>query len=197
MHRRHLLFAAGATLLPLPAFADPAAAQAFVAGSIQSGFAILNDKSIAAGERRVRFADFLLNLTDVRRIALFLLGAAASTAAPADIDAYVAAYRDYVMSVYQTYFALYSGESLRVVSARERAKDDSIVVTNVMGGSTPLEIDFRVRTDGEKPVLVDVAVAGVWLILAQRDQFRAVLAASNNDVKALAAHLKSVQTALR
>lgn len=197
MHRRHLLLTAGAALLPLPAFADPAAAQAFVTGSIQSGFAILNDKSLPIGERRARFADFLLNLTDVRRIALFLLGPAASSAAPTDIDAYLAAYRDYAMSIYQTYFALYSGESLHVVSSRERAKDDSIVVTNVVGGSTPLEIDFRVRTDGDKPVLVDVAVAGVWLIIAQRDQFRAVLAASNNDVKALTAHLKAIQTALR
>lgn len=197
MHRRNLLLAAGAALLPLPAFADPAAAQAFVAGNIQSGFAILNDKSLAENERRARFADFLLGITDERRIALFLLGSAVSTASPADIDVYVAAYHDYVLSVYRTYFALYSGESLRVVSSRERAKDDSIVVTNVVGGSTPLEIDFRVRTDGDKPVLVDVAVAGVWLIIAQRDQFRAVLAASNNDVKTLTAHLKSIQTALR
>jgi phospholipid transport system substrate-binding protein len=182
--------------LPLPAFADPAAAQNFVATNIQQGFAILNDKTLSVGERRARFADFLLGITDERRVALFLLGAAASSTAPADIDAYLAAYHDYVLSVYRTYFALYSGESLKVISARERAADDTIVVTNVVGGSTPLEIDFRVRTDGGKPVLVDVAVAGVWLIIAQRDQFRAVLAASNNDVKALTAHLKSIQTAL-
>jgi len=196
MHRRTLLLMAGAVLLPLPAFADPAAAQNFVATNIQQGFAILNDKTLSVSERRARFADFLLGITDERRVALFLLGAAASSTAPADIDAYLAAYHDYVLSVYRTYFALYSGESLKVISARERAADDTIVVTNVVGGSTPLEIDFRVRTDGGKPVLVDVAVAGVWLIIAQRDQFRAVLAASNNDVKALTAHLKSIQTTL-
>jgi len=196
MHRRNLLLAAGAALLPLPVLADPAAAQNFVATNIQQGFAILNDKTLG-GERRARFADFLLGITDERRVALFLLGSAASSAAPMDIDAYLAAYHDYVLSVYRAYFALYSGESLKVISARERAADDTIVVTNVVGGSMPMEIDFRVRTDGGKPVLVDVAVAGVWLILAQRDQFRAVLAANSNDVKALTAHLKSTQAALR
>ena len=59
--------------------------------------------------------------------------------------------------------------------------------------STPLEIDFRVRTDGAKPVLVDLGVAGVWLALAQRDQFLAVLAQNNGDIKALTAHLRAAQ----
>src|SRR3569833_1191076 len=87
MHRRNLLLMAGADLMPLPAFAAPAAAQNFVATNIQQGFAILNDKTLSVGERRARFADFLLGITDERRVALFLLGAAASSTAPADIDA--------------------------------------------------------------------------------------------------------------
>jgi ABC-type transporter MlaC component len=57
--------------------------------------------------------------------------------------------------------------------------------------SCALEIDFRVRTDGAKPVLVDLGVAGLWLAIAQRDEFGAVLAQSNGDVKALAAHLRA------
>jgi ABC-type transporter MlaC component len=64
----------------------------------------------------------------------------------------------------------------------------------VGANNTPLEIDFRVRTDGTKPVLVDLGVAGVWLALAQRDQFLAVLAQNNGDIKALTAHLHSAQT---
>jgi ABC-type transporter MlaC component len=53
-----------------------------------------------------------------------------------------------------------------------------------------LEIDFRVRTDQAKPVLVDVGVAGVWLALAQRDQIQSVLAQNNGDINALIAHLR-------
>jgi ABC-type transporter MlaC component len=40
-------------------------------------------------------------------------------------------------------------------------------------------------------VLVDLGVAGLWLAIAQRDEFGAVLAQSNGDVKALAAHLRA------
>lgn len=197
MHRRHLLLGANALALSLSlALSPPAlaanAAEDFVAASILKGFDILNDAGMSLAERRQRFASFLLGLTDVRRVALFLLGPYAAKTSAADLDDYVAAYRDYLMSVYQAYFALYAGESLKVVSSRERAPGDFIVSTQITGGKSGLPIDFRVRTDGERPLLLDVAVGGVWLALAQRDEFNAVLASNNGDVKGLTAHLRSI-----
>jgi phospholipid transport system substrate-binding protein len=196
MHRRHLLLGAGALTLPFVFSASPAwsanPAEDFVSGNIQSGFDILNDKSLGADERGRRFASFLLGLTDLKRVALFLLGKYAASAAPADLDAYVAAYQDYVLSVYQSYFSRYAGQTLRVISSRERAPGDYIVSTTMVGGSSPMQIDFRVRTDGAKPVLVDFAVEGVWLALAERDQFLSVLAQNNGDIKALTAHLRAL-----
>jgi phospholipid transport system substrate-binding protein len=195
MHRRNLLLGAGAlTFLFTPVAMAATPAEDFVSGNIQAGFDILNDKGTSPADRRQRFAAFLLSLTDVKRVALFLLGRYEAAAAPADLDAYVAAYQDYVMTVYQSYFAQYAGQSLHVTASRERAPGDFVVTTNMVGGSTaPLEIDFRVRTDGAKPVLVDLGVAGVWLGLAQRDQFLSVLAQNNGDIKALTAHLRAAQ----
>lgn len=195
MHRRHLLAGAAALgfslpLVPLGALAANAA-EDFVSVSIVKGFGLLNDTSMAVAERQQRFATFLLGLTDVRRVAVFLLGPYAAKNTPADLDDYVAAYRDYLMSVYQAYFALYAGQSLHVVSSRERAPGDYVVTTEITGGKA-MPIDFRVRTDGASPVLLDVAVSGVWLALAQRDQFTAVLAQNNGDVKALSGHLRRI-----
>lgn len=195
MHRRNLLLSASALTLPF-VFSAPAwsanPAEDFVSGNIQAGFDILNDNSLEAGERRRRFAAFLIGLTDLKRVAVFLLGQYAAQASPADLDAYVAAYQDYVLSVYQSYFGRYAGQTLHVVSSRERAPGDYIVSTSLVGGSSPMQIDFRVRTDGAKPVLVDFAVEGVWLALAERDQFVAVLAQNNGDIKALIAHLRAL-----
>ena len=204
MNRRNILLAGtvGALASALPGFtvsawaANPA--ESFVSDNIQQGFDILNDRGASAAERKARFATFVVGLTDVKRVALFLLGRYANGAEPVDIDAYVAAYQEYVQSVYQSYFALYAGQSLRVIDSRMRAPDDFVVRTSVTGGnSAPLQIDFRVRTDGAKPVLVDMAVAGVWLALAQREQFLAVLARSNGDIKALTAHLRERAKAYR
>ena len=196
MHRRNLLLGAGAlTILFAPIARAASSAEEFVSGNIRAGFEILNDQGASPAERRQRFAAFLLGLTDVKRVALFLLGRYGATAAPADLDAYVAAYQDYVTALYQSYFARYAGQSLHVTASRERAPGDFIVTTNMVGANTaPMEIDFRVRTDGAKPVLVDLGVAGVWLALAQRDEFLAVLAQNNGDIKALSAHLRAAQT---
>jgi phospholipid transport system substrate-binding protein len=195
MNRRHLLLGAGAlsvSFAPLAMAANPA--EAFIGGNIQAGFDILNDQGISAAQRRERFAAFLLGLTDVKRVALFLLGRYAATVPQGDLDAYVAAYQDYVLAVYQSHFARYAGQSLHVLSSRERAPGDFVVTTNLVGaGTAPMEVDFRVRTDGAKPVLVDLGIAGVWLALAQRDEFLAVMAQNNGDIKALTAQLRATQ----
>jgi phospholipid transport system substrate-binding protein len=198
MHRRSLLLGAAMTALfpVLPAFAGNAA-ENFVAANIQTGFDILNDKSLDVAARKQRFATFLLGLTDVRRVALFLVGKYAVNTRPADMDAYLAAYQDYIAAVYQSYFAQYAGQSLRVTSSRERAKDDFVVATNLTGSNTPLQIDFRVRTDGAKPVLVDLSVAGLWLAVAQRDEFTSVLSQNGGDVKALTSHLRAAELLYR
>lgn len=200
MHRRQFLLATaagGIGSFVSPAWAvDPA--QTFVATNIQQGFDILNDPAASVPQRRERFASFVIGLIDVRRVALFLLGRYATTASPADIDAYIAAYQDYALAVYQSYFSLYAGQSLRVIDSRERAPNDFVVRTAMVGNNAaPMEIDFRVRTDGAKPVLVDMGVAGIWLALAQRDQFTAVLGQNNGDVKSLIAHLDRTKSLYR
>ena len=136
----------------------------------------------------------------MKRVALFLLGRYASAATPADLEiyVYVAAYQDYVLAIYQPYFAQYAGQSLRVIDSRMRAPYDFVVRTNITGkNAAPMEIDFRVRTDGARPVLVDLGVAGVWLALAQRDQFTTVLGQNNGDIKVLTAHLRDTQKLYR
>lgn len=196
MNRRHLLLSAGALTVWFGSAARAAnAAENFIGANIQAGFDILNDQAVTAVQRRERFAAFLLGLTDVKRVALFLLGRYAAGASQADLDVYVAAYQDYVLATYQSYFALYAGQSLRVTASRERAPNDFVVTTSMTGAnSTPLPIDFRVRTEGPTPILVDLGVGGVWLSLAQRDEFLAVLARNNGDIKALSGHLRAAQS---
>jgi phospholipid transport system substrate-binding protein len=195
MKRRNLLLSAGALAVCMtsPAWAA-GPAEAFVSGNIQAGFDILNDPAASVVQRRERFAAFLLGLTDVRRVALFMLGRYADGASQADLDAYVAAYQEHVQSVYQSYFARYAGQSLHVMSSRERAPGDFIVTTNLTGnGAAPMEVDFRIRTDGAKPLLLDIGVGGVWLAPAQQAEFLSVLAQNNGDIKALSAHLRVAQ----
>ena len=81
-----------------------------------------------------------------------------------------------------------------MTSSRERAPGDYVVAANLTGnGTAPMEVDFRVRTDGAKPLLLDIGVAGVWLAPAQQAEFLSVLSQNNGDINALSAHLRAAQ----
>lgn len=192
-----------AMLLSLFAFflaAMPASAQAanpaeqFVADRIRAGLTILGDTSLDAAARSHKFEAFLLDATDLKRIALFTLGSSAGSATPVQRDAFVVAFNTYATAVYRSYFQRYSGQSLTVTGSRTIGPDDTIVHTSMIDpdGGRPLAVDFRVRTDGTKPLVIDIGIAGVWLALTQHDDFAAFLARNNGSVDALTAHLLDI-----
>jgi phospholipid transport system substrate-binding protein len=192
--RRAVILAA----LALPALVQPALAadpaETFVSQNIAKGLTLLNNKTLSKEQKRDQFEQFLLGLTDLKRIADFTLGQYRRTAPPADVAAFEGAFRDYAVAVYQSYFSKYAGQTLKILNTTQRAPTDYIVATQMIdptdnSGRPPLEVDFRVRTDGPRPVVVDVSVAGVWISLEQRDQFVGFLGQNNGNVKLLISHL--------
>ena len=123
-----LVVAVAAFTAAQPAMASPQAEQ-FVSQNVQRGLTILNNHSISDTQRRAQFRDFLTGLTDIRRIALFTLGAARRTAAPADVDGFVNAFREYAVAVYESRLSQYSGQFLRVTGSSEVGPGDSVVTT--------------------------------------------------------------------
>jgi phospholipid transport system substrate-binding protein len=187
--------AASPLLLADPALAVPNVAESFVDENIHKGLDILRDKRLSGVQRRDQFEGLLLSLVDVRRIALFTLGQYRRTAAPDDLEAFVTAFKNYATAEYQSYFAKYTNQTLKVTGSTVPSPTDFIVQTQLIDPSSsqpPAEVDFRVRTDTGKPVLVDVAYQGIWLSLEQRDQFVSFLGQNNGNVKSLAAHLSDL-----
>lgn len=197
LKRRTLLamFAAPLVLAGPAVAAAPNVAESFVDENIHKGLEILRDKRLSAVQRRDQFEGLLLTLVDVRRIALFTLGQYRRTAPEADVEAFINAFKNYAAAAYQSYFAKYTDQTLKVIGSTQRSPTDFIVQTNLVdpgSNQPPAEVDFRVRTDTGKPVLVDVAYQGIWLSLEQRDQFVAFLGQNNGDVRTLIAHLSDL-----
>jgi len=194
--RRSLLAAllAAPALAATPAFAANVA-ESFVGDNIHKGLEILNNKRLTAVQRRDQFETFLLGLADIRRIALFTLGQYRRSAPPEDVEAFVAAFKNYAVAVYQSYFSKYSGQTLKVTGSIEHGPTDFIVSTQLIDPNSsqpPLEVGFRVRTDTGKPVLVDVSVSGIWVSLEERDQFTAFLGQNGGNIRTLIAHMSEL-----
>jgi phospholipid transport system substrate-binding protein len=203
-----MLFGAVMTTAPQPAIAQAspglAAAENYVSANVQRGLTILNNHSLSDTERRAQFRDFLTTLTDLRRIAVFTLGAARRTASPAETDAFVSAFRNYAVAVYESRLKAYAGQTLKVTGGREHGPTDYIVQTILVDptGKTeqqgePIEVDFRVDNSGGRDVVIDVAIAGVWLTIEERDQFTAFLEENNGNLGGLITHLNDLATRLR
>lgn len=199
--RRALLMAA--LISPALLAAGPAAAanvaETFVDENIHKGLDILKDKKLSTAQRRDQFETLLMGLVDTRRIGLFTLGQYRRTAPPEDVEAFVAAFKSYVSASYQSYFSKYTNQTLKVAGSTQRSPTDFIVQTQLIDPNSsqpPSEVDFRVRTDTGKPVLVDVAYQGIWLSLEQRDQFVAFLGQNNGNVRTLIAHLSELAVTL-
>jgi len=196
-----------ALLLVLP-FAFPSSparaaspAETFIDQNVQKGLSILANQTISDALRKAQFRVFLLSLTDLNRIALFTLGPTKRTASDADKAAFVDAFRDFAVSIYESRLTAYSGQTLKVTGSTPTGRGDMIVQATLTdphsSNDQPLPVAFRVSNTDGKMVVIDVNVLGVWLAIEERDQFSSFLGDHANSVPALIAHLKELTLQMR
>lgn len=169
-------------------------AEQFIADNVQKGMGILNNAALSKDQRKNQFADFLLGLTNIQAIGRYTLGQYRRGAAPDDLTAFDGAFKDYALSVYQSYFSKYTGQSLKVTGSYALGADETVVKTVTVdpkkSGTKPFEVLFRVKAEGGKTIVVDFSVEGIWLREMERDTFTSYLGSHNGDIKQLVTMLK-------
>lgn len=191
-----LLFAAAGLSTARASAATPA--EQFITDNVQKGLAILNDAHLTKVQQRDQFRQFLLGLTDIKRIAEYTLGQYRRTASPRELADYDAAFKDYAMAVYQSYFAKYSGQTLKVTGSYALGGDETIVKTVMVDAKNPspkpLEVDFRVLKRGGRHYVIDFSVEGVWVRELERNDFTSYLGQHGGNVPLLTRMLKKKAT---
>jgi len=184
--------------------AAPAAnpAEAFVQQNVDRGYEILNSTTLSDEQRRSQFRDFMLSLTDARRIGMFTLGPYANKASKEEVEAFIAAFSEYAIAVYETRLGKYKGQTLRVTGSAQRAADDVVVNAELVDPKTPnaqpYKAAFRVRkTSDGRPIVTDMQVEGIWLALSQRSDFTGFLQQRGGRVSELTSDLQRQTQMLR
>jgi phospholipid transport system substrate-binding protein len=186
-----LVLAAGFAGAPAQA-ATPA--EQYVAGNVQKGLTILGNKALTKDQRKAQFQGFLLGLTDLKVIGEYTLGQYRRAASPADLGAFDAAFKDYALAVYQTYFNKFSGQTLQVTGSYALAADENVVRTIMIdpkkpNDPKPLQVNFRVAKSNGRLAVVDFSVEGVWLREMERSEFTSFLGQNNGNIPTLIATL--------
>jgi len=191
-----VMFALTLSHAPVRAASD---SESYVQQNINVGLQILNDGSLSQAQKRDKFRAFILQLTDMQRIAMFALGRYKRGASDKDVSDFVAAFTDYANAVYEQHLAKYKGQTMKVISSTDRSPTDHVVNVQVpaTNGGQPINAAFRVETDGSRPVVIDVEVEGVWLAITQRDQFAGYLQQNGGNLPALSAYLTKQAEVIR
>jgi len=185
-------------LAPLAAHADPAPATRaentaetaqtkFIQGLGDRAIAILADKKNGPDQRSEKFRAMLRDSFDLPTIGRFVLGRTWLSASPAQQEEYMRLFEALVVKTYSDRFALYTGEGFRVRNSHPEGEKDFIVVSEIThpDGSTPTEVDWRVRQKDGKLGIIDVVVEGVSMSVTQRQEYAAVIQRNGGNIDAL------------
>jgi phospholipid transport system substrate-binding protein len=134
------------------------------------------------------FRNMLHQDFDLSLIAKFALGPTTwRSITPAQRQEYLDLFEKLVVQIYSDRFKLYSGESFKVVTAKPEDERDTYVVSYInkaQAGAPPIEVDWRVRSQGGRSQIIDVIVEGVSMTVTQRSEFAAVIQQQSGDFDA-------------
>lgn len=166
--------------------------EAFVQGKANEALAILADDSLDQSAKTARFRDYVDTVTDVPRVARFVLGKYARGADPEKMTEFTAIFREYASGVYEKQLGNFGGETLNVKGSKDRKPGDSVVASVISGGQLdkPLDVNWRIRTRNGKKTVLDVQIFGIWLALQQRNEITAVIANNGGEIDAAIKVLK-------
>jgi phospholipid transport system substrate-binding protein len=191
-----LAFAALPVFFPVSIAHAAEEAESFVKSNIDKSYAILNRE---VSSRQAEFRAQLLSIVDTKRIGLFTLGPYARGQSQPELDAFVAAFTDYLVVVYQRGLNIYKGKNLEVTGSMERGPGDVIVKVVVDDDeASKTHIDFRVRREpGGSNMITDLQVEGVWLALSEREEFMSYLQQHHGSIAELSSELQRKAEQLR
>lgn len=173
--------------------ANPKSSETFIKSLSDKAFAVLRDKSLKQADRDDKFRALLREGFALDVIGNAVLGRHRTTATPAQLDAFNAAFPDYVIRIYAARLTDFSDALISVTgSTPAGTRGDLSVKTTVTGKSLsqPVKADWRVRDiAGKGPKIIDLALEGVSMVATQRDEFDARIQAKGID--ALIADIKA------
>ena len=127
---------------------------------------------------RLAAMDLLVHETfDIQFITRAVLGRYWRTLSASEKDEFGLLFPQFVVRIYLPHIARYSRDHLEVVGSLPRGKRDVVVKSRVRRdeGGEWIDTDWRIRANGDRLQVLDIVIAGVSLILVQRQEFESLI----------------------
>lgn len=167
---------------------DPAA-RPFIEAMVGDGFAVLRDKRLSRTEARARFRAILQERVALDDIGMRLIRRQRAGLTPAQLDAYRAAFPEFILNAYADRLYDYADAKVQVQRTVGRGPFTEVYTRVTRPGAQPIDTIWQVKSAGGKLMVNNLVVAGVNLALTQEADFTSY--ASRNGFDALVAFMKS------
>lgn len=136
------------------------------------------------------FERIFARYADVAIIARSTLGVDANRASPAQMRAYIEAFRGYVARKYGKRFNEFIGGRIEVKGVRKVKSWHEVKSMAYLRGEAPFEVSFLVSDRSGKDLFFDMIIEGISLRLSERTEIGAMLDRRNGDINALIEDIK-------
>jgi phospholipid transport system substrate-binding protein len=151
-------------------------AQQFIGKLGQETVSILGDKSLSPTARHQRLERILQQSFDLPLLSKLALGRPYRELDARQKQTYQGLFEKYLVSTYGSKFDDYGGQTLEVTGSEKASEGDEIVHSRIIQPKgQPVKVDWRIRPENGKPQIIDVVVAGVSLVVTQRNEFTSLV----------------------
>lgn len=174
-----LLVLAAYAVEPARGAAPAQEAETFLQDLASSSLARLNDADYSGSERTAEFQRMVRKGFALDMIGRFVVGRYWRHMNAEQRAEFQALFSEWVLARYAGHLAGFTGQQLEVVNSIElqNKRKDIIVRTRLLaaGGEPPIKADWRIRSIGGEPRIIDIVVEDVSMVMAQKAEFDAVI----------------------
>jgi phospholipid transport system substrate-binding protein len=164
--------------LPQPALAAaPSAPRAMIQETIDAVLVVLNDKSLSTEQKRSRIEQIAYQRFDFTTVARLVLARNWQRFSKTQQAQFIEEFKRYLAVNYGNRVERYDQQKVEIVGERQEPRGDVSIQSVVRGGEFEgATIDYRLRQNEGRWLVIDVIVEGISLVSNFRDQFKEVLA---------------------
>lgn len=167
---------------------DPAA-RPFIEKMIGDGFAVLRDKGLSRPAARAKFRAILQENVALDDIGMRLIRRQRASLSPAQLDAYRAAFPEFVLNAYADRLYDYADAKVQVQRTVGRGPYTEVYTRVTRPGAQPIDTIWQVKPAGNRLMVNNLVVAGINLALTQEADFASYI--NKNGFDALVTFMKS------
>lgn len=150
---------------------------AVVERTTSAALAVLGEKSLSVEDKRHRLEEIVYREVDFDTMSRLVLGRNWSRFTPEQQADFVKLFKEHLSMTYGNNIENYKNERVEIVGDREEARGDWTVQTKIVrgGGSNDIQVDYRLRKQGDTWKIIDIVIERVSLVANFRSQFQDIL----------------------